>query len=63
MGLPQKIGGDTLEQAHNKSRGAEGSEGEAEGPASALVFIHFFNIPLQVLLQRDGHCALLIGRL
>lgn len=66
MGLPCKIGEDTREQTHNESRGAKGmggGAGVAEGPAFAPVFIHFFNIPPQVLLQRDAHCEALNGRL
>lgn len=39
------------------------SKGEAKGLPFAPVFIHFFNIPQKVLLQRDGHCAMLNGRL
>lgn len=66
MGLPWKIGGDTREQAHNENQGAKGTgggAGVAESPAFAPVFIHFFNIPPQVLLQRDAHCEALNGRL
>lgn len=57
---PQMRGGDTPEPEHNESRDTKTSGG---GFLFAPVFIHFFNIPLQVLLQRDGHCATLNGRL